>query len=565
MVRRRLLQCIAACLIGWTLVAMPVWSPLFAQDKNVVRVIPNHTTVVKNETFQVKFMTEADGVGDPDWSPLDNDFRVLSKKQGLRKTVVNGVARSVHEWTVQLQPRRSGRLHIPVLKFGAVKSRATLIQVKPPPPAKTGKAAEKFFVEVSAQPKNPYVQAQVMFTLRVFMLHDLRGSVTPPKSGSKAIVESLGEARNYRTNRNGKNYQVYERRYLIYPQNSGDVRINPVNLTGSYIHQRRQFSVNKKSRALTLKVRQVPDSFPGKFWLPAEKFAIKENWSADPATWRAGEPLTRTLNLEARGLLARQLPAVELSQGDGFRSYTEPADFKDRRAKDTIIGTRQQAAVLIPTQAGAYTLPAIKIPWWNTRSDRLEYAQLLVRQLTIRENTFGSLMVDEPPPPDIVERDAVLDVGIRPNNAWFWVSIILLFGWLITAALRWRGQGVYRLWRSWWQRKQTLRERRKCVQQACLSNDAAAAKDALMQWAAQVWRDDAPTSLGQVGDRCRSSGGEVLNRQIMNLERALYAAGGQWQGGLLWSAFDETCSAAGFVTRTKQAENTDELEPLHRL
>ena len=537
-----------------------------ALPKNEVKVVVARSVVAQNETFDVKFMTEANQVADPNWSSLNKDFHIRSKSKRFHKSVVNGVARAVHEWNVQLQPKRGGKLQIPPLQFGAVRSKATPIQVKPPPQVKARQSTEDFFIEVSAQPENPYVQAQVLFTLKVFMLYDLRGNVTPPQSASNALVEGLGEARRYRAKRGSRNYQVYEREYLIYPQNSGNIPIKPVGLTGTYVKGGRRFSLNKKSRKLTLKVRQVPASFTGKFWLPAESFKIKEGWSADLSSWRAGEPITRTLNLEVSGLLAKQIPEVELSPGDDFRFYTESADFKNEKRKKTIVGKRQQSAVLIPAQAGTYTLPAVKVPWWNTRSDRLEFVELPAREVVIKEAAFSALTVDETPRAAAAaagdaEQTAALEVGIKVNNLWFWVSVILLLAWLITIAMMWRGAGVHRLLRAALRHRETLRERRSAVRQACQNNDAAAARDALMQWAHVIWPDDTPTSLGQIGERYRNLGGAVVEQQILKLERALYTRDNVWQGNLLWDAFD---SQKIENADTKQ-HRRDELEPLHKL
>ncbi len=536
--------------------------PAAAQD-TAVKVKVERSVVAQNETFEVKFTTEAGDASDPDWSPLSKDFHLRSQNKSFQQTVVNGVARTMHGWDVSLQPKRAGELQIPPLQFGAVRSPATPITVQPQQQqAQPGRAVEEFFIEVSAQPEDPYVQAQVLFTLRVFMLRSLRGSVTPPRSGSGMIVENLEDARNYRTQRDGRQYEVYERRLLIYPQASGDVKIEPVSVVGSYVNQGRRFSLNKQSRALTLKVRQVPASFPGKFWLPAERFEIREDWSADLSLWRAGEPVTRTLHLEASGLLARQVPEVDLSVGDGFRFYAESAEFKKEPRGNTIVGKRQQSAVLIPAQAGTYTLPPIKVPWWNTRTDRLEFAELPAKDVTISEAAFSELTMDELPPAgvgvnDAGQKTAALEAADKAGNPWVWISVVLLLGWLATVIAMWRGVGLYRLLQGARRRRETMRERRGAIRQACLDNDAAAARDALMQWARMMWPDHAPTSIGQVGTRC----GEVVAQQLRGLERALYARDDTWRGNLLWDAFTSQKIAADSNPQARP----DKLEPLHRL
>ena len=543
-----------------------------AQAKTDVEVTLSRSSVALNETFNVRFTTESEKPLAPDWSPLSKDFRVVVKSRGTRKTKVNGVMRSLHEWNVSLQPKRVGNLKIPPLQFGALRSLVATVEVRQPPKLKVEKPAAEFFVEVDAQPRNPYVQAQVLFTMRVFMLHNLNGSLMPPKASDQMIIEPpSGNPRNYRKNHKGRQYQVHESQLLIYPQKSGDVKISPVSVSGTYVKHGKRFAMNTHSRSLSLEVRPIPASFPGKFWLPAEKFNIKEQWSAeDLSEWRAGEPITRMLSMEVSGLLAKQVPEVDLSVGDGFRFYIESADFENKRSQKTNVGQRRQSTVLIPAQPGSYTLPAIKVPWWNTRADRLEFARLPEKNVVVKEAAFGELTVAEHPlvagdDGELGQANAAFATVAGTGTLWFWVSVALLVVWLVTVALMWRGKGVSRLIVNLYRRRTTLRERRKTIRQACRDNDAAAARDALMQWVRQAWADDVPSSLGRVGARFGDMGDDVVERQILRLERALYARDDKWDGTLLWDALQEFFSSHGFVSRDRHRASADGLEPLHRL
>ena len=535
-----------------------------ADDKTsaVVKVMPSRTIVSQNEKFNVSFIIKSNGdVKSPDWSPLNKDFSLLSKNRSVREDITNGVKKTVYAWDVRLKPKRSGKLKIPSLQFGTAYSQVKEIQVKPPPKVKSAGPAKEFFIEVKAKPKNPYVQAQVLFTLKVFMLYGLRGSISPPKSDSKAIVENLGEARNSRVRRDGKSYEVYERKYLIYPQTSDDLKIKPVTLSGSYVKQGRRFTVNKKSREVTLKVQQVPSSFPGKFWLPAEKFNIKEKWSSDLLSWRAGEPVQRTLHLDARGLLAKQVPELDLSAADGFRFYPEPSNVGNSRVGDTIVGKRQQSAVLIPAQAGTYTLPAIKVPWWNTRADRLEFAELPEKKVTVGEAAFSTLTVDESSPVGTSGAESVSAssaIVTKSSSLWFWVSMVFLLGWVATVVVMWCRTEIYRLFKMGRQHKKNLKKNREEIYRACQVNDILVAKKALIEWAQMVWPSNPPISIGQIGARC----GGMFEQQMRVLDRALYSKGIAWEGYLMWEVF----ITQDFNTEDKIREtDSSGLEPLHKL
>ncbi len=561
------LSLIAAVIVTAT-VAMP--PALLAADQNApasgeVRVAVDRNVVRQNQRFGVKFIADTAAASDPDWKPLNKDFHVEVGGKQLRKKIVNGVERTTQEWGVHLRPKRAGKLKIPPLQFGALRSREVAVNVKPAPkPAKPKKQAQKkredFFIEVSAQPNNPYVQAQVLFTLKVFMLHSLRGSVSPPQSSNKALVEALGDARNYRAKRDGRNYNVYEGQYLIYPQTSGDVKIQPISLDGHYVRGGRRQRVRKKSQVLTLKVRPIPASFPGKFWVPAEKFTIKEDWSGDLASWRAGEPLTRTLNLEAKGLLAKQVPEIDLSEVGGFRVYTEQADFKNQRKGKTIIGKRQQAVVMIPAQAGAYKLPNVRVPWWNTRDDRLEFAELPAKEIMVDEAAFGMLMMEEPSSTvvaDVTETNrSTFGAAIQVRNPWFWVSAALLTGWLANLALTSHGKGLYRRFKATRRRRLTMKKLLADIRRAASDQDAAATKDLLMQWGRMTWPADPPTSVKQIAARF----GGLMVQQVEQMEAVLYGRNAEWKGSLLWDAF-----SSQELKEEYKPQPSDDLQPLHKL
>lgn len=530
-----------------------------------VKVTVDRKTIQQNQRFGIRFTAESADAADPDWGPLGRDFHVEASGKQHRKEVVNGVERTTREWNVRLRAKRAGKLKIPPLQFGALRSREVAIDVRPPPTppkkqAQKRNKSEEFFIEVDAQPNNPYVQAQVLFTLKVFMLHSLRGSVSPPQSNNKALVEALGDARNYRTKRDGRNYNVYEGQYLIYPQTSGDVKIQPISLDGHYVKGGRRLRVRKKSQTLTLKVRPIPASFPGKFWVPAEKFTLKEEWSGDLSSWRAGEPLTRSLNLEAGGLLAKQVPEIDLSEIDGFRVYTEQADFKNQRKGKSIIGKRRQAVVMIPAQAGAYQLPGIRVPWWNTRDDRLEFAELPAKEITVGEAAFGMLMVKESPSTVAAvaaEADSSAPGGaVQARNPWLWVSAVLLTGWVATLALTWRDKGLYRRFRGVRERRLTMKKLLVDLEQAARGQDAEATKDLLLQWGRMTWPAAPPTSVKQIAARF----GGLMLQHVEQMEAVLYGRAAEWDGSLLWDVF-----ASQELKEEYKPRVADGLQPLHKL
>jgi len=75
-------------------------------------------------------------------------------------------------------------------------------------------------------------------------------------------------------------------------------------------------------------------------------------------------------------------------------------------------------------------------------------------------------------------------------------------------------------------------EARQALERACELNDAQAAARSLLEWAAAIWPEAPPRSLGALGQRLATGTAEVHA-----LEQALYAPGHEtWQGQSLWEA-----------------------------
>src|SRR5690606_8990394 len=62
-------------------------------------------------------------------------------------------------------------------------------------------------------------------------------------------------------------------------------------------------------------------------------------------------------------------------------------DYSDQGAR----GIRHDSAALVALEEGSYTLPALRVHWWNTLEDRLETATLDSVVLNVsRDTDFGS-------------------------------------------------------------------------------------------------------------------------------------------------------------------------------
>ncbi|MCK4707956.1 MAG: protein BatD, partial [Gammaproteobacteria bacterium] len=416
----------------------------------------------------------------------------------------------------------------------------------------TNSAADKnLFLETELDQQTAYVQAQLIYTVRLYRSIDIQNaSLTEPElSDADAIVEKLGEDKRYQTTRNGVRFIVIERRYAIFPQQSGNLSIQPVQFNGQIVSQRRSFfditpfnNITKRiqSKQIDITVKPVPNIFKNKNWLPSSELKLVDEWPEN-TVFKVGEPVTRTISLLATGLTAAQLPVISNQEIENIKQYPDQPTLNNQTDKNGIIGIRQEKIAFIPTLAGKITLPEINIPWWNTRSGKLEYARIETKTIDVKGSTQLTqtpVFTDNLSSASGTENTADVLITAESSSFWFYASLFMLTGWLIT---------LYFLFQK---RKNKTAESRhaetnetppsitnisKKFASACNQNNRELCKSLLIQWASQQWPDDNISSLGDVAVNVN----ETLRLQINILNQSLYSKTPvDWDSKQLLSAFE---------------------------
>src|SRR5699024_10864771 len=130
-------------------------------------------------------------------------------------------------------------------------------------------------------------------------------------------------------------------------------------------------------------------SFPEGTWLPAAKLELEETWSADIDSLQLGDSVTRNVSLRAEGLSSSLLPALEYVDIPGLKFYPDQALREDELDHSGVVGLRSEGTALVASEPGHYLLPEIRLPWWNTTTDTLEYASIPARELQVTGSTVN--------------------------------------------------------------------------------------------------------------------------------------------------------------------------------
>jgi hypothetical protein len=498
----------------------------------VAQASVDRATVHENESFNYMIRVEGGAVGEPDVSFLAQQFDVLNRSAASRINLLNGRTQQVYEWTYQLMPKRAGQFTLPALQFGAVLTNPVTIEVLPAPVASDEVA--DIFMEVEVEPARAYVQAQVIYTLRLFVgVGTSRASLTaPPVIGSEAIVERLGEDQRYQVVRGGRNFVVNERRYAIFPQQAGALTLGPATYEAMVIPNR-GFSRVQRLRSQTVDLEVLPAVPPppeltGAAWLPAKSLTLTETWADDGGQdFSVGVPRTRVLTIAAAGLLETQLPELELEQVTGIRQYPDQPELTRELTPDGLKVTRVERYAVIAQASGEAAIPAAEMPWWNVGEERWEVARLEPATIVVAPGA-------QPAPVSTTTRE-LPPAGefVTSTSYWPLVSAVLSLAWLATILLWLRARfGIGKRKReaqklSVHAASRSSRRLAKQLHAACLADDAARARDLLLEWAKQAFPTDPPASLGVLRERLP----QPLATEVGALEAELYGREGEpWSG-----------------------------------
>lgn len=552
-----------------------------AQAANIT-VTTSRNPVAMDDSFHLVYEADSSVDGDPDFSPVYQNFDVLSSSQSTNMRSINGNWSLKKSWDLTVIAKNVGKFTIPAINFGKDISPAIQVTVvsssSPNSVTADGQSTipAKIFLESSIDKKTGWVQSQFIYTIRLLRTVDIANAALsePESSDADAIIKKINED-NYQTTRNGIQYEVFERTYAIFPQKSGSLSIKPITFEGrinaqqprSIFDQFRMSGQIKRlrSKAIELKVNPAPATINLQDWLPATDVQLVEEWSGDIQNLTAGEPVTRTIMIAAAGLSAVQLPDLAFEEIKGVKQYPDKSVTEDKQSAGGITGFKQVKVALIPASAGRYILPEIKLQWWNTKTNKKEVATIAQTTITAKgvANTAGTetqanipVTVDTPLPAKNVKPAAVTIINNEPY--WKWLALAFAIAWLITLLLLRKktkpDQGGVKSKPN--KSLLSVKNAASAVEKQAKSNNAIQTKRALIKWARIFYSNKNINNLSQLGDYCSPE----LKQEIRLLNESLYSTEKTtWHGKGLLNLFRQEQK----LKHKPEEQHASALKPLY--
>ena len=407
---------------------------------------------VVDEMESVRLTLRADGSNQAeslDLSALERDFEVLGTNTSSQFQSINGQVQSWVEYQVNLRPKRAGTLEIPAIAIAGQQSRPLTVTVRPLAPEVKQAIGRMVFFEVDVSPNPVYVQAQALLTRRLYYASGVQiySDLPGVPNIQNAVVIPVGETRSSTEVRPEGRYGVLEQRYAIFPERSGSLLVPEISVTSSVRIQSsgrtRRSGIRVSTPEIRLDVLGVPASYPAdQPWLPARQVSIRDVWERENLTFDLGEPVRRTLTIEAIGNTGSAIPPVQLGLPENlFKQYPEPVEINENAAvaAAVVVGTREQPYSVVPVAPGTAQLPELRLTWWDTVNERVRVAtasaatvRIAGDPLTSLETPAASAQAESRPEPTATEpQPTAVDFTAYP----IWLVALTLFafaGWAAT-------------------------------------------------------------------------------------------------------------------------------------
>ena len=514
-----------------------------------------------NESFMLEVVVDNEIDLQPDISALHEDFYVGQSSQLSNTMIINGEISRSRTWTYQLMAKRTGELVIPSVTVGSESSQPLRMTVRQPTDAPPGEA--DVFITSEVDYAESYVQAQVLFRIKVYRAVPTRQPALrdPEFGGAEVLIEIAGEERSYDALLNGRTYNVVERVYALFPQESGEVTISPARfearvLRDGRITGRKVF----ESEAQSIRVLPIPEppaDMPDAAWLPARDLQLRDNWSRQPDDLKAGEPITRVISISALGQLETQIPAIEPPTVSGVNVYPDRPELSRQIEPGGIRGIRKDQYAIIGVDGGVTTLPALRVPWWDVEAGEWKVAELPERSVSILPSQEAPVVDPAPTVTTSADETEVSAEDSIGSDIWRRVAQALAVLWLLTLG-------------AWWLSARPKREPRepappplhkqqarllKAARKAALAGDGAGVRHAMLEWGRLQWPDNTPRSVGALARRVSAP----LSDELARLSRAAYGPEGEgWDG----QALSKSLRSFAVLDDDSKESASDPLPPL---
>lgn len=375
------------------------------------------TNITFGQSIQLKLeLEDAKARTSLDLSQLAKDFNIYSQQQFTSYSSINGTVKSEYGWNVTLMPKRVGEFVIPPIALETDKGVLTTddIKISVQQTAKSGDKGPRDSIGISlvstVNKTKSYINEPVIYTLKIISYKPIANVVLDDIKSNDAIIEKIGEPKQYDQTHGGMRAHIIEIRYAVTALKPGVVTIAPAMMHGELqvptqtqrtqrfglfnnvfmdnMFELKPFSL--QSEPITIEIKPAVGSTQN--WLPLQNLTMSQTWDTAKEI-KVGDTITRKIKIVGKGSFAKQLPSVkDFMPENDVKTYANKPTFTDGfdANSESLVGTREEEYSIVPQTAGSITFPEVQIKWWNLRTKKIEITTLPAKTLQVMPNTSAA-------------------------------------------------------------------------------------------------------------------------------------------------------------------------------
>lgn len=190
------------------------------------------------------------------------------------------------------------------------------------------------------------------------------------------VMPPNGQAQHLNQTIDGQSFNGLRYSYLITPNVARSFDI-PALTVRARLGQATE-DISAQSQPLSFSAAQPPGFAPGETPLVASGLRLKQIVTNSATPLKVGDSITRELTLQADGALAMALPIPTFNDLAGLSRYakTPQVTALDDGRGNILGGQRVDGVSYRVDRAGTYTLPAIRVKWWDSSAKQIRSAEV---------------------------------------------------------------------------------------------------------------------------------------------------------------------------------------------
>lgn len=248
-------------------------------------------------------------------------------------------------------------------------------------------ANDAVVIESTLEPAGPYIQQQVIYTVRTYAEPDIEAADLHVPLPPGAVVLALRDENKVVERTGVGTKRVFLRQFALFPQTTGALAIPAPRFTGTRVElrklsgldlygtgnvERTEQPIDLSGPSKVLHVRPALAGAAGTHWLPARDVYIQSRWHPDPWMPKIGVPATQIVTLGVGGLSDVQLPEITPPVIQGVSVYPSRITQSTRIESGVVVGTRIYKFTYVPRSTTDFRVPPITVPWWNLAKSRMD-------------------------------------------------------------------------------------------------------------------------------------------------------------------------------------------------